>query len=279
VPLLPVPSDKPERPIEAGGRILRVEDILPPPFEWADIPAGAVTLEDASNHAGTKGGQYNVSAFAIAKYPITNEQYEVFVDANDGYRKLHWWEFSKEAKKWRKENPQPAETRFRGDDLPRTIVCWYDAVAFCQWLSHTTGQAIALPAEQQWQRAAQGDDGRKYPWGDEFDASRCNIQGSGIEEPTPVTQYPNGASPYGVMDMSGNVWEWCLTAWRTDNSDLRGNSGRVLRGGSWNVFRYFARSLNRDWFFPYTRLGDIGFRVVCASPITFRSFGDHLAVC
>ncbi|HEX3054122.1 MAG TPA: SUMF1/EgtB/PvdO family nonheme iron enzyme [Aggregatilineaceae bacterium] len=256
------------RALERVPHVLRVQDILPPPFEWVKIPAGVVSLEDASTKdydpPGTKGGKYKVPAFMIAKYPVTNAQYDVFV--KDGYRDPRWWEYSKEAQKWRKENGQPESTAYEGDDLPRTNVNWYDAVAYCQWLSERVGQKIRLPTEQQWQRAAQGDDGRKYPWGNEvLNEQLCNFGGK-VGKPTPVTQYPKGASPFGVMDMSGNVWEWCLTEWGTDAVQLTGDAARVLRGGSWLNLpraRCASRYGNRPHFGDYFR----GFRLVCASPL------------
>lgn len=216
---------------------------LPPPFEWIDIPAGEVSLEDATPRRGTKGGGYEVGAFKIAKYPVTNAQYDMFVNDPQGYVNSIWWNYSSDANEWRGEHPKPLDTAFPGTLLPRTNVSWYDAVAFCRWLttrlnginfpvSEGRQGVIMLPTEQQWQRAAQGDDGRKYPWGNEIDPTRCNY-GRNVEHPTPVTQYPSGISPYGVMDMCGNVWEWCLTEWGSNAIGLTGSVRRVLRGGSW----------------------------------------------
>lgn len=263
---------------------------LPPPFEWIDIPAGRVTLEDASEgykSPGTKGGSYEVVAFKIAKYPVTNGQYDVFVNDPQGYANSVWWNYSPDAKAWRDNNPESRDTAFPGDDLPRTNVSWYDAVAFCRWftarlngldspLSETpplsplpmhgegmgVGLRIMLPTEQQWQRAAQGDDGREYPWGNQApDENLCNFRRN-VGHPTPVTQYLGGANPYGVMDMSGNVWEWCLTAWGTDSVSLAGSVPRVLRGGAWSLDQFSARATFRRRRAPFSRLNDLGFRVV-----------------
>jgi formylglycine-generating enzyme required for sulfatase activity len=291
-----------ERPTEVpvGGSEVRalpnILAILPPPFEWCEIPAGKVTLEDASKYdpPGTKGGTYDVPAFAIAKYPITNVQYQVFVEAKDGYRDPKWWDYSEHARKWRAENSKLKDTGFEGDDLPRTNVSWYDSLAFCRWLTAKTltlnpsisvpaqrislpsptgrgaggeGLIITLPTEQQWQRAAQGDDGRQYPWGNDFDKSRCNTRESGIKQPTPVTTYPNGASPYGVIDMSGNIWEWCLTEWGQDSIDLTNSQRRVVRGGSWYYNLVLARAASRIRLDPRARNDDQGFRL-CAAPIS-----------
>jgi hypothetical protein len=233
-----------------------VADILPPPFEWCDIPAGKVEIQ---GH-----GWFDVPAFQIAKYPVTNAQYARFIEAG-GYQEKHWWT----AAGWsqREQWTQPrywGDSKWKGADQPVVGVSWYEAVAFCQWLSHTSGEKIMLPTEQQWQRAAQGDDGRAYPWGKDFDAKRCN---GGVNPPssktTPVTQYPNGASPYGVMDMSGNVWEWCLTEYYTArNGDVDNTNERVLRGGSWrdDFWKYFRVDF-RDGDTPRRRNNFRGFRL------------------
>jgi formylglycine-generating enzyme required for sulfatase activity len=230
-----------------------------------------------------EGGQtFDVPAFAMAKYPITNAQFDVFARAKDGYRDAMWWDYSDEAKAWRKKNVTPKDPAFGGvGDHPRANVCWYEAAAFCRWLNWKSltlnpspfdgegrrgGEVITLPTEQQWQRAAQGDDGREYPWGSTFDAKRCNTLESGIRQTTPVTAYPDGASPFGVMDMAGNVWEWCLTDYNTGANDLTANSSwRVLRGCSFMRDRYRATVLYRIYYGDDPFYGDywFGFRVAC----------------
>ncbi|MBK9751500.1 MAG: SUMF1/EgtB/PvdO family nonheme iron enzyme [Chloroflexi bacterium] len=241
-----------------------VGKIIPEPFEWCVVPAGKVTLE--------KGGYLNklttfdVPEFQIARYPITNAQFEVFVTAKDGSRLPEWWNDSKEAIEWYYGNPTIEPARFADcADCPRETVTWYAAVAFTRWLSAMTGEKITLPTEQQWQRAAQGDDGRTYPWGNSWDARKCNTSESGIGKTSIVTRYPQGASPFGALDMSGNVWEWCLTAWDTGANNLNGINVRVLRGGSWYDLRYLARAVSRYSSNPAVRSFSGGFRVVFSS--------------
>lgn len=246
--------------IKSTPKIIDVREILPPPFEWCDIPAGKVTLET--------GQTFEVAAFWMAKYPITNVQYEVFIEATGGYAESRWWDYSEAAKQWRTENKTPKDTGFAGNDLPRTKVTWYEAVAFCRWLSSRTRLNIMLPSEQQWQRAAQGDDGREYPWGNGFDESRCNTSESGIRKLTPVIRYPNGASPYGVMDMAGNVWEWCLNdSNNLIDMDVSHNiSRRWLRGGAFYLGPQSSRSASRSFKSPGFRGNARGFRVACVPP-------------
>ncbi len=255
-----------------------ITDILPPPFEWINIPGGEVTLEGEmySYIPEDKTKTFTVEPFTIAKYPVTNAQYQVFLDAPDGYREKKWWDYSDDAKKWRANNPQPEEAKFSGGDFPRANVNWFDSLAFCRWLTArlneldspllAEGMSVMLPTEQQWQRAAQGDDGREYPWGDEIDISYCNYDNlvSRVGRITLVTDYPKGASPYGVMDMSGNVWEWCLTQWGSGSNNYDSNEGRVLRGGSWSNSEYSALAANRYNAPPGLWSDFYGFRLVVA---------------
>jgi formylglycine-generating enzyme required for sulfatase activity len=145
-------------------------------------------------------------------------------------------------------------------------VSWYEAVAFCLWLTDVTGENIMLPTEAQWQYAAQGDDGRAYPWGPKWDPTRCNnnVDGKGIGKTTPVQHYENqGQSQFGVVDMAGNVWEWCLTDYDNKTNVFNIDATlRVLRGGSWYVsdtgrFRCDSRGKGN----PYDGSFSTGFRL------------------
>jgi formylglycine-generating enzyme required for sulfatase activity len=251
----------------------RTLDVLPPPFEWCGIPAGKVTVEYGkwkdNNYSVESKKDFHVERFAIAKYPITNAQYQEFVEK--GYADTSWWEYSKEARIWRKEHPEPKDSFYKELLVPRSYLCWYDAVAFCRWLNRQVMGAkhdalssqITLPTEQQWQRAAQGDMRFLYPWGNDFDAARCNASESGIKKPTPVTQYLNGASPYDVLDMSGNIWDWCLTTWNNDSVDLSGSEQRVLRGGAFNCDQIVVACAHRFEYPPHAGDYYCGMRVVC----------------
>lgn len=236
---------------------MSITDWLPPPFAWCAIPPGAVTLAGGPD-------TFQVGAFDLAQYPITHAQFQVFVEAPDGYADINWWDFSAKARRWR-EQYGVAESDFPGGDLPRSTVSWFEAVAFCRWLSAIIGESVSLPTEQDWQRAAQDDDGRLYPWGDTFSTDLCNISESGYKEPTPVTRYPLGASPYGVMDMSGNIAEWCVNAFNVpDDADIHtfaGGEARSVRGGSWGVNQGNARATFRSFNYPGDRFNYLGFRI------------------
>ncbi len=238
--------------------------ILPEPYTWCSIVGGRVTLEDASQmmpNPGTQGGNFLVEPFFISKYLITNAQYQVFLE--DGGYHPKWWSFSDAARAWRTATPEAIKTGYAGDWLPRTNVSWYDAVAFCHWLSEKTGREIRLPGEAQWQRAAIGDQNWRYPYGMTFQVRRANTDQSRITVPTPVDRYPEGASPFGVLDMSGNVFEWCLTEWATGKDTLEGNRNRAMRGGSFYHNEFAAQSTARSERDPGNWKYYLGFRIVC----------------
>lgn len=241
-----------------------VYGVLKPPFEWCLIPAGQTTIEYSSMDKRT----FDLAAFYMAKYPITNAQYQAFVDAPDGYRNEEWWQYSEPAKQWRKKNAKPQDTAFPGNDLPRTNVTWYESVAFCRWLTACLSWGkvplqIALPTEQQWQRAAQGDDGRMYPWGNNYDKNRCNTKDVGLSKPTSVTRYTGGASPFGVMDMSGNTWEWCLTKYMSKEDVMDGTSTRMARGGGYSSGAGKAKNASRGFdYLPFYKSDGLGFRII-----------------
>lgn len=241
--------------------------ILPPPFEWCKIPTGQVTLDD--DDAET----FEIQPFLMAKYPITFEQFQVFVDDPQGFASVDWWEELAVDADYR---TTPGNQHFTyTKNLPRENVSWYDAVAFCRWLSVRTGYEIRLPGEWEWQWGAQGPNVWAYPWGDGYNQGYANINeisswiegGVYLEKTTPVGSYTQGASPYGVLDMSGNVLEWCLNEYHSpEKIGLAGSANRVLRGGSWGYSHIVALCSFRGRGHPNDRLNSIGFRVVCNPP-------------
>jgi formylglycine-generating enzyme required for sulfatase activity len=140
------------------------------------------------------------------------------------------------------------DAQFNQPLQPVFDIRWHEAMQFCQWLSDKIGYQVMLPTDAQWQRAAQGDDDRKYPWGNDWDSNRCNTEQSHIGHTTPVTEYPQGASPYGVLDMIGNVFEWCLTDAKTGKNSLNSeipethlmDEERIFKGGCFNTSSYSA---------------------------------------
>lgn len=249
-----------------------MDTVLPPPFAWRAIPAGSVLIDYAEgsqySFIAARQQTFDIPAFYIAAYPITTDQYQTFVDDPSGYRRPAWWSFSQAALDWRRACPEPSAPLKAPGDAPRTRLCWYEAVAFCRWLSEqagapTAGWAIALSTEQQWQRAAQGDDQRRYPWGADFDPACAHTGESHSGVPARVTDHPAGTSQYGVLGMSGNAWEWTLSQPGTQNTDLKGDGMRVLRGGSWADPAEDARCAARFAAAPDSRDTGFGFRLAC----------------
>jgi formylglycine-generating enzyme required for sulfatase activity len=198
-------------------------------------------------------------AYQIGKYPVTNTEYQAFVKGTGHTSPRHW-----------EGGNYPEE---KGDH-PVVFVSWHDSVAYCAWLSERTGKTYRLPSEAEWEKAARGDDGRIYPWGEAFDPQKCNSGENDIEDTTPVGQFsPQGDSPYGCVDMAGNVWEWTrsiLKNYPYDPEDgresLEGDDPRVLRGGAFDDNPRDLRCAFRDRNYPDGRGSLIGFRVVVSPP-------------
>jgi formylglycine-generating enzyme required for sulfatase activity len=149
---------------------------------------------------------------------------------------------------------------------PVVGVSWYEAEAFCNWLTTVYEQQYRLPTEEEWERLARGQHGREYPWGNKWQVGVSNTRESEVRRTTVVGLFPQGISPTGAYDCAGNVWEWCL-----DWYDKKEQRVRVLRGGSWGFTAARARCSSRDYFY-LPNLGDynIGFRVV--APIRVSGF-------
>jgi formylglycine-generating enzyme required for sulfatase activity len=196
----------------------------------------------------------HVPEFHIARYPVTNSQYQAFVRATGHQAPGHW-----------KEGRIPT----RKYNHPVVSVTWNDAVAFCDWLSRETKQSFRLPTEAEWEKAARGTDGRIYPWGDDPPSDGlCNFN-KNVNDTTTIGRYsPQGDSFYGCADMSGNVWEWCQSLFREypydagdGRENLRGGGPRVLRGGGWYDQPARVRCPYRLDFNPTVGFDNFGFRV------------------
>ena len=149
---------------------------------------------------------------------------------------------------------------------PVFAVSWHDAVAYCQWKAAKEGRRYRLPTETEWEKAARGVDGRWYPWGNEFDASLCNLRDSRQERNCPVAvgEFPTDVSIYGVRGMAGNMRNWTATVESDGEDDPR--EGRVVRGGAWYDNRVNARCADRDWNEPSLVIDYVGFRLALSAP-------------
>lgn len=225
---------------------------LYPEIDWCLIPGGEVNQDDKI---------VTVEPFYLAKIPITNLQYEMFVNAKDGYFSFEWWDLSIPAQQWRESHPEPVESVFNFENTPREMVNWYEATAFCIWLGFQIGDIVRLPTLYQRIRAVQGDDKRKYPWGNTFESRYCNSRIKHLtKSTTPVDLYPDGASPFGVMDLSGNVWEWSRSE-DHDNFTDSGETFKFMFGGGWRSRPRHLRAAYPRSQSPDYRAPDVGFRV------------------
>ena len=248
-----------------GGEVAQVARFRLPLLEWRDVPDGVVELA-ARPEDRKPGSQRRVPAFRISRYPVTNAQFLAFIEDPAGYSNSRWWQYSKAAASWHRANPNPQPMTFSSDDRPRERVSWYEAVAFCQWLSAKLNIHVTLPTDLQWIRAARGDDMRIYPWGDTFDTQRCNTRESDIKMTTQAMRYEDGVSPFGVYDMAGNVWEWCLDATRPEQGSApdAADGKRLVHGGSFISPAARAEILFRYYLIPQTFHSSIGFRLVAS---------------
>lgn len=195
-------------------------------IELVRIPAGEFLY-------GEEKRKVHLSEYWIAKAPVTNAQYAAFIQAT-GYRAPDHW--------------QNGRIPSGKENHPVVYINWDDAQKFCQWAG------LRLPTEQEWEKAARGTDGHEYPWGNQKpDVQRCNSYRA-MNGTTPVDKFPLGASPYGLLDMAGNVWEWCEDWYDTQRTM------RVLRGGSWNDPTTFVRTVFRFRGVPGIRLDNRGIR-------------------
>jgi formylglycine-generating enzyme len=244
-------------------------------FGWQDPMRNRIQF--LVEHSGPRH-TVHLDTFYIDKQEVTNQTYRTFVEAT-GHPVPTFW-----------ESPR----HLADPTQPVVGVSWYDAQAFCVW------QGKRLPTEAEWEKAARGTDGRRYPWGQEWDATRLHtadtIAGNDLESfdawskwqqamsagketarPAAVGSYPRGASTYGVLDMAGNVWEW-VADWYDPNyyatAPDRNPTGpatgdaKVIRGGGWDVPRTIPVTWLREQFIPptFARSPVTGFRCAATTP-------------
>ena len=232
------------------------------PFQMGgDQTTDAQAFENERWSGASAQGTLNLPVFHIGRYEVTVAQFAVFV----------------------------AATGFGADDQalggppthPVSAISWPDALAYCRWLDATLrespvtppglsrllrdGSRVTLPTEAQWEKAARGPDGRIYPWGSEPGRDRANYQGQGT---TPVGSYPCTDCSYGLLDMSGNVWEWTRSPYQPypfdpadDREGLDADALWVMRGGSYTDPERNVRAATRGGGDPGARRAFIGFRV------------------
>ena len=205
---------------------------------WQQIGIQMVAIPGGWFLYGEKKQKVYLPEYRLARTTVTNAQYKAFVDAAGHGVPSNW------------ENGRIPRGK---ENHPVVWVSWEDADAFCEWAG------CRLPTEAEWEKGARGADGREYPWRNQWVDGYCNTSEAGVRDTTPVGSYPHGASPYNLLDMGGNVWEWCDT-WYDAKRDAR-----VVRGGSWGDNQRDVRCASRGRSSPGGRGSYNGFRG-CASP-------------
>jgi len=226
------------------------------------VPSGAFWMgSDADTEAERPRRRVWLDAFAIDRYEVTFERYRAFLEAT-GRAPPFWGEAWARAYDWVDGRPPEGH-----GDHPVVVVSWHDADAFCRWAGGR------LPTEAEWEKAARGTDGRRYPWGDRYETARANAYGEedGHLTSAAAGSYPSGGSPCGAQDMAGNVWEWCADWYdpayysqgpeRNPKGPAEGTR-KVVRGGSLGAVPALLRTTFRMGNDPSFRAAAIGFRCV-----------------
>ncbi len=237
-----------------------------PAIVWCKVTAGEFVMGESPSFP------VKVDEFSIGKYPITNIQYQAFID-DGGYTDKSRGNWTQAGWEWKTAGGISGPRRFGGDfDLanhPVVGVSWYEAVAFCNWLTVKLGKPIMLANEAQWEKAARGTDGRRYPWGTDITPDRANYVYTGIGSTSAVGIFPKGESPYGLLDALGNVWEWTGSQYQNypyadddGREQVEGGADRTLRGGSFSDDDNFVRCAIRRWSTPGHLNLNLGFRVL-----------------
>ncbi len=251
-PVSPLPDPEPARiepPRSSYRSTLKID--------WVTIPAGQFWMGSDPRHdsAARKNEQPQhrlyLPTFQIARVPVTNAQYKLFVDAT-GHGNPYRWRDG--------QIPSGKQTH------PVVGVSWNDAIAFAKWAG------VRLPTEAEWEKAARGSDGRIYPWGNRSPTEKhCNFNHN-MGDTTAVGSYGAGKSPYGCLDMAGNVWEWCSTIYKDypyqaddGRENLEKKTGRILRGGSFYGNAKGVRCACRFWFLQGSLYDSVGFRIARGS--------------
>ena len=241
-----------------------------PPFtasigaEMLFIPSGTLVMGSTADGAAPNEQpltKTNLTCFYISRHPITNAQFEMY-DAPHRAKRPAWAD----------------------ENHPAVYVSSVEAIKFCEWLSRRDGKRYRLPTEAEWEYAARGTDGRSYPWGEKLNRgdlanlADCNTTfpwrdpeiNDGFSETAPIGSFPRGASPFGVEDMAGNVWEWCLDFYEPYKGKERTNprsnltvGRRIYRGGSWKSRASSLRTTTRNFNIPEYSANDVGFRILC----------------
>ncbi len=266
-------------------------------FEYWKEQSHDFLLEDVRKRIRRELPQYSVFLpnYFISKFPITNNEFHAFWK-HGAYKEKRWW--SESGWLWLNRSPEaeknmnltesrrrsgrtePAfwnDTKLSIPNRPVVGVTWFEAIAYCTWLTEQlqlseelpNGYVARLPTDAEWEKAARGTDGRFWPWGNEWEDNLANTHTINLSTTTSIGIFCSDSSPYDVVDMAGNVKEWCRSRWGEypyDPTDGRENINsddrRIARGGYWKRGKYASHCAYRRRYLPDTHHDGLGFRVV-----------------
>ena len=256
-----VERDPAARFASARAMVDALEEAFVRPWQKAGVQLLEISVGPFLAGEGDAAHTRHLPAFQIMQFPVTVAQFAAFV-AETGYITLaerEGWGLAYDGARWMKtpganwRHPRGPETTIDGkENHPVVQIALADARAFCQWAG------LELPDEWQWEKAARGPDGRVYPWGNDWRPQCCHHAGDGVRDTLSVDAFPCDASPYGVRNMTGNVWEWTQSPYEPSSPYL------VLKGGAWPHPGDVLTALFRYYALPAYRSDALGFR--CVSP-------------
>ncbi|MFO0756771.1 MAG: SUMF1/EgtB/PvdO family nonheme iron enzyme [Byssovorax sp.] len=239
--------------------------------ERVNVPAGPFLYRGSAGHPV----RVHVSAFAIDRYPVTVAAYARFIEAG-GYQTRRYWSRAGWAFRAREQIDKPrfwddpAWAAYLVPNHPVVGVSVHEAEAYAAF------RGARLPTEAEWEKAARGTDGRRYPWGNDWIDDACASREHGPRSTLPIGVFPRGRSPYGVNDVVGCVWQWCADAAGEAGDDVEPDdedpfvdpegyaedAERVTRGGGWNNLLWSLSTTSRNGYPPEARFSNLGFRCV-----------------
>ncbi len=246
---------------------------IAPAHEFIEIPEGfsyfgSNELDPYANEKEKPLRQVFITTFKMSKYPTTVEQFVRFLNDTGDYIYANCSMIIQ-----KRDGTLIAKDGF--ETHPVTGISWEAANQYCKWLSQIIHENVVLPSEAEWEKAARGEDSRIWPWGNIFESKYCISSESKKTELCSVYDYKEGKSPYGIMHLSGNVWEWCQDYWHPSICDditlinpinLKPSDRKVVKGGSAYCSKEIVRIACRDWTNSINQGGgDDGFRV-CIRP-------------
>jgi formylglycine-generating enzyme required for sulfatase activity len=249
--------------IRAAHELARAGDPRSAETAPVQIPPGPFAMGEPSR-------PIRVSAYAVDRFPVTVEAFAGFIEKG-GYDERAYW--SDEGWRWKIDGAidkprfwgEPEWAAYLVANHPVVGVSFYEAEAYA------ASRGARLPTEAEWEKAARGTDGRKYPWGDAWQADACGMRGVGPRSTVPIGVFPRGTSPYGVRDMVGSVWQWCVDpfrGWRaggeheSDEPATESVPRRTTCGGAWNTLAWSVTCVARNGFPCSARFSNLGFRCV-----------------